>query len=489
MMNQNICLMTDSYKLTHWGQYPSGTEHVYSYFESRGGAFKELVFFGMQYILKRYFTGSCFTQDDILHADAFSRAHFGQPLFNRAGWERLLEKHGGRLPVKIRAVKEGSVIPTRNVLITIENTDPEFHWLTNFLETILVQMWYPITVASQSYAIKKVVRDYREKTGGIEGLPFAVHDFGYRGSTSYESSAIGGAAHLVNFMGTDTLSAIELIHQFYTKDLRPGDDGLFAGSYPDEYEKALHAWYSNHMPAFSVPASEHSTMTSWGQEHEVDACRNMLEKYPTGIVSVVSDSWDIIRCCREIWGDKLKQEVIERNGKLVVRPDSGKLPGIVIAVLRELEAAFGSTPNEQGYRVFPDFLGVIQGDGMEFLERNTFDDVLGAMEHEGFSASNIVFGSGGGLLQKVNRDTCRFAFKCSHATINGQSVDVFKQPVSDMGKKSKRGRLALVRQLNGSIVTQPEDWVSLGEDLLEDVFVDGKLLRDQDFTEVRENVQ
>ena len=236
----NPLLSTDSYKLSHWWQLPEDSRTIYSYLSSRGGFWKETMFFGLQYTLKAYLVGKVFTKEDIDEAQAFAALHFGtDKVFNTAGWTRLLEKHGGMLPLKIRAVPEGTVIPVKNALMTIENTDPEFPWLTNWAETILLRgTWYPITVGTLSYKIKQEIGKDLVRTGTPAGLPFKLHDFGARGVSSQESAALGGAAHLVNFMGTDTMEAISLLRDYYNE---PG------------------------MPGFSISAMEHSTVTSWGK--------------------------------------------------------------------------------------------------------------------------------------------------------------------------------------------------------------------------------
>ncbi len=240
--DENILILSDSYKVSHWVQYPPKTEYIYSYFESRGGVYPGVVFFGLQYILKRYLCGRVVTLEKINEAEAFFAEHFGlQSPFNRSGWERIVTVHDGYLPLSIWAVPEGEVVPNRNVLMTAVNTDPECFWLTNFVESLLVQVWYPCTVATISRAQKVVISEYLHKTGTLEpdGADFKLHDFGFRGVSSVESSAIGGAAHLVNFKGTDTMSACALLREYY----------------------------GSGMAGFSIPASEHSTMTAWGKDH------------------------------------------------------------------------------------------------------------------------------------------------------------------------------------------------------------------------------
>ncbi len=455
-MRTNLLLRTDSYKFTHWKQYPAGTTHVYSYLESRGGMFAQTVFFGLQYYLKNYLQGVVFNHGDIDQAEDFCRQHFGhEGYFNRAGWEYVLQKHGGRLPLKIMAVPEGTVVPVSNVLMTVENTDPACPWLTNYLETLLLKAWYPITVATLSYEMKKMFRHFLELSGDPSLLPFKVHDFGYRGVSSEETAAIGAAAHLINFQGTDTVAGIEMLKNFY---------GAVA------------------MPGFSVPAAEHSTITAWGKEGEADAYRNMLTQFPEGIVACVSDSYDILKACAEIWGTRLRQAVLDRNGLLVIRPDSGDPKRVLIEVFHILSERFGFELNSKGYRVLNPKVRVIQGDGINYW---TMGDILTAITKSGWSADNLTFGIGGALLQQLNRDTQKFALKSSSVTVNGQQRDVYKDPATDHAKASKPGRLALVRR------SKHLETISLGlqshidDDLLQTVFLNGELVREYSLEEIR----
>ena len=454
---ENLILMTDSYKVTHHRQYPPGTESVFSYFESRGGEFSSTVFFGLQYYLKKYLAGEVICSEQIDEAETLFAQHFGgdKTLFNRAGWEHIVNEHGGRLPVSVRAVPEGSVVPVSNVLMTIENTDPACFWLTNYLETLLVQVWYGSTVATQSREMKQTILDSLVQTGSSELIDFKLHDFGFRGVSSVETAGVGGAAHLVNFQGTDTVAGLIVARDCYDCE----------------------------MAGFSIPAAEHSTQTSWGADHEVDAMRNMLHQFPTGLVAVVSDSYDIFNACRNLWGDRLKADVLNRDGVLVVRPDSGDPPEIVCKVLETLGEAFGTETNDKGFKVLHPKVRVIQGDG---IDRAMLSRILEATTAAGWSTDNIAFGSGGGLLQKLNRDTSKYAFKCSDITVNGQHRDVFKQPVTDSGKRSKAGRVTLV-QRDGKFLSireeeqQPSDTCQLVE-----VFRDGELLKEYSREEIRQ---
>lgn len=462
-MQDNIMLLTDSYKATHWKQYPQGTTKVYSYLEARkGGKFKKTTFCGPQILIKRYLLGKVVTQEKIDQADAFFAQHLGPNLFNKAGWEHILNKHDGRLPVRIKAVAEGTVVGEGNVLLTIENTDPECFWLVNYLETILLHVWYPTTVATLSREMKATINEELRRTGNPELISFKLHDFGFRGVSSVESAGMGGLGHLLNFMGTDTLEAITYAQRYYG-----------AG-----------------MPAFSIPASEHSTITSWGPECEADAMENMLDQYPTGLVACVSDSFDIINACRNIWGVKLRDKVLQRKGTLVVRPDSGDPRTVVLDVLEALGSAFGYSTNSKGFKVLPDQVRVIQGDGINY---ESLGDILQAMRLGGWSADNIAFGCGGALLQQLNRDTQRFAFKCSSVEVNGVERDVFKAPATDPSKNSKRGRLKLVNERGWRDGDMSLDhYVTVAEsdprkDELVTIFENGELTKEYTFDEARAN--
>lgn len=459
----NRLLLTDSYKLTHWRQYPPGTEHVYSYLESRGGLHEEVVVFGLRYILDTYLAEPI-TDDEVLAASGIVAYHMGQgktarghDLFNGKGWRHIIDHHGGRLPIRIRAVPEGTVVPVGNVMMTVENTCPRCAWVTNYIESLLLHVWYGSTVATVSREVKRVIREALRITGDEAQLPYKLHDFGFRGVSSVESAAVGGAAHLVNFHGTDTLPAIDMLMRHY--GLRPWE-----------------------MPGESIPASEHSTITSWGRAREVDAYRNMLEQYPDALLACVSDSWDIYAACSDLWGGVLRDAVMRREGTLVVRPDSGEPAVVVPKVLGILGNKFGTEINSKGYRVLDPHVRVIQGDGMT---PETIRHLLSVLRHEGWSADNIAFGMGGGLLQHVNRDTQRFAFKCSQVTINGEQVNVYKDPVTDAGKRSKRGRMALVRR-GGTMSTVPRSMVAADEDLLRDAYMDGAIMGSADFGGIRE---
>lgn len=454
-MKNNIILLTDSYKVSHHVQYPKNTTNVFSYFESRGGLFTETVFFGLQYFLQEYLS-TPITQADIDEADAFYKDHFGtDTLFNKSGWQHILDKHNGYLPVRIKAVPEGTVVPTLNALMTVENTDPACFWLTNYLETLLSQVWYSSTVATLSREMKKLINRYLSETGDPALISFKLHDFGFRGVSSVESAGIGGAAHLVNFMGTDTVAGLLVARRNYKCP----------------------------MAGFSIPAAEHSTITSWGRDNEKDAFRNMINQYGAGsLYAVVSDSFDIYAACRNLWGKDLKAEVEAANGTLVVRPDSGVPNEVVVKCLDILGESFGYTINTKGYKVLNPKVRLIQGDGIDYEETRR---ILQKMKDNGWSADNVAFGMGGGLLQKLNRDTQKFAFKCSSVIVNGNERDVYKSPVTDKGKLSKKGRLSLVLK-NGIMTTVTGDKT---DNLLETVYENGKIVKEYTLHQVRDRAK
>lgn len=456
-MTYNLLLDTDSYKASHWLQYPPGTDSIFSYVESRGGRYPATVFFGLQYILKTYLSQPL-EQWMVDEAQSFYQAH-GVP-FNAEGFTDIVQRLEGRLPVRIRAVPEGSVVPVHNVLMTVESTDPQSFWLVSWLETLLLRVWYPTTVATQGYYLRQLIYGYLVKSADQPDteVDFKLHDFGARGVSSCESSGIGGMAHLVNFKGSDTVQGV-----------------LYANRY-----------YQSPMAGFSIPAAEHSTMTAWGRSREVEAYQNMLQRFaqPGALVAVVSDSYDIWNAIANLWGSKLKQQVIESGATVVIRPDSGDPKTVVMRCLNLLADAFGTVNNTKGYKVLQ-HVRLIQGDGMT---PQSIAEVLDALIDQGFSASNVAFGMGGALLQRVDRDTQRFAYKCSSVNINGAATPVFKDPATDPGKRSKAGRLDLIvdqgRYRTVVLEKQPQHVQSV----LETVYENGKLLREFDLEEIRANV-
>ena len=398
------------------------------------------------------------TQQMVEEADEFFKQHFsGCDVFNRSGWELIVTRHGGKLPVRIRAVPEGSLVTTSNVLFTVENTDPDCSWITNYLETLLVQAWYPMTVATNSWNCRKVLQSYLEKTAdSMAGLEFLLHDFGFRGVSSVSSAGLGGAAHLVSFAGTDTIPGVVTARQYYGAD----------------------------MAGYSIPATEHSTMTTWGKKGEAEAVLNVMNNVPSGGLAIVVDSYDIWNMLDNIIGEELRDQVEARQqhgGFLVVRPDSGDPKEVLRRVFDILGDKFGFSTNSKGFKVLPQYIRVIQGDGISY---DSLGHILESVSSAGWSTENLTFGSGGALLQRLDRDTQKCAYKCSHAVVGGEEREVYKDPVTDPGKRSKKGRLVLVKE-GEEWRTVKEEERGDREDMLVTVFENGEMVKTWTWQEVK----
>lgn len=455
-MQHNFILNTDSYKTSHYLQYPPGTEYISCYIESRGGKFPQAVFFGLQAFLKSYLTQPI-TQADIKEAQDFLHQH--KVPFNRAGWEHILNKHGGYLPIEIQAAPEGLIVPCSNVLVQIVNTDPESFWLSTYIETALLRaVWYPTTVATISWSCKRLIEKYLHETAdSLDKLEFKLHDFGARGTSSFETAKLGGMAHLLNFQGSDTISGI-----------------LGAREY-----------YSEPMAAYSAPAAEHSTIVTWGEENEAQSYEHIMDTFSGAAVAIVSDSYDLWNTIENIWGGTLHEKVKRHNGTIIIRPDSGEPVPVVTKTIEALMYKFGHTINAKGYKVLPPFIRVIQGDGISL---QSIENILTRMKELGQSAENITFGMGASLLQKCNRDTMRFAMKASAICINGKWKDVAKKSLHDLTKQSKAGRLALIKKEGGDFSTINLNALGTQENLLKKVYANGKILLEHSFQEIRDRV-
>lgn len=419
---QSILLNTDSYKVGMFKQYPDDVEYVYSYIESRGGIHDEVVMGLVQPFIREYLSKP-FTAEDLEFAKEQWQAYGS--VFPYEECKRMLEKHNGYWPVAIFSVPDGTVVKTKNVLAVVVNTDPEFPFATTWIETALLRaVWYTSTVATNSREIKKIIKGYLEKSGDVGGLDFKLHDFGARGVSSFESAGLGAMSHLVNFKGTDTMTG-----------------NLFAKIYYDTTEPV----------GFSIGASEHSTITSWGRDNEKEAYRNMIKQFgkPGAVFACVSDSYDIYKACH-MWGE-LKNELIQSGATLVVRPDSGDPTVIIPVCLNILEQYFGSVKNEKGYKVLNN-VRMIWGDGISQLNIETI--LRTCVDLHGWSADMFAFGQGGGLLQNVTRDDQKYAMKCSAVCRKGEWMDVFKDPITDSGKVSKKGLVYLSQDDNGEFVTK-----------------------------------
>ena len=457
--NFNICLATDSYKIWHWKGYMDNTENNYGYLEARNGAkYNKTVVFGLQYILKKYLEGQVVTEEKINEAEAQMKEHLGEGFFNREGWEYILHNYNGYLPIRICSVAEGTPVDVNNVLMTVELTvnDKKLCWLTNYLESLLLHTWYPMTVATLSRELRILIKSYMESTcDSLDSLDFKMQDFGFRGVSSYESAQLGGAAYLTSFKGSDNIPALYIPKKYY---------------------------YETEMPAFSVAATEHSIMTARGEEGEWQVLENIFNKTPEGILSLVIDSYDFERFLHTC-GTKYKDTILNRNGTTVFRPDSGDPVTVTLQCLDILEKHFGVTYNSKGYKVLNDKVRLLWGDGIEY---DGIRNILFAMKKHGYSTDCMAcFGMGGGLLQKVNRDTQRMAFKSSAQYYDGEWHDVYKKP-KDLSKASKRGRLGLIK-VNGKFKTVRIEEVGDMKNYLVPVFENGKILKEYTFAEVRSN--
>jgi len=426
----NPCLVVDGYKPSHWAQLPPDMKAGFGYIESRGGRHRETLFFGLQaqlaYLRQRI------THEHVDEAKAFYARYYPPAypgLFNEAGFRRIVDVHGGYWPVRICAAPEGSLIPTGNVLLSISTSDDQLPWAGGYLENRLLRsVWYPTTVCTESFMIKRVIKHFLDLTADDPDaeLPFKLHDFGSRAASSTESAGLGGMAHLVNFRGTDTIEGILAAMRFYGADV--------CGS--------------------SIPASEHSTITAWGRAGECDAYAHMLATFgrPDGIFACVSDSYDIDNAVTNLWGGELRQRVIDSGATVVIRPDSGDPVKTPCQTVEALAESFGFTLNRKGYKVLKN-VRVIQGDG---VDAENIRSILFWLQMGGFSASNIAFGMGGKLLQAgIDRDTQRFAMKQSAVYRGGRWLETYKDPVGDPGKASKRGLLALTHDNDNGWETVP----------------------------------
>jgi len=458
-MKISLLETTDSYKLSHFAQYPPDATRASSYVEARGGRFAFARFFGLQALLKAYLLERV-TDVDVREMTELAASH-GLP-FDCAGWRHVVDAHDGRLPLRIAAIPEGTDVPVGNVLARVENTCDYTWWLPSYVETLLLHVWYPTTVATVSALAHATIARALARTAEEPETKaaFMLHDFGARGVSSVESAALGGLAHLVTFRGTDTIAALV----------------------------AARTWYGEPMAGFSIPAMEHATVTAWGRDGEVDAFRAMLRAFggPGTTLAMVVDSYDVDAAVDDLIGGNLRDEIVAAGGRVVVRPDSGDPTVVVPRVLRSLAASFGTARNAKGYDVLAPCVRVIQGDGMNL---ETIGTLYTAVERAGFSAENVAVGMGGGLLQKVDRDTLGFAMKLSALRVGGRWRDAYKAPKTDAGKISKRGRLALVAgEGPGSFETVRIERLGERTDLLRDVYCDGELLVDESLATIRARV-
>lgn len=463
----SLIFRMDSYKFSHPFAYKAGIKGMTSYGTARVSPKQVIVPFGMQLLVKRYLTETI-TMADVDAAEAFSIAHFGRKLFAREAWEKVVNVYGGKLPLIIRAVPEGMKVRGGDPIYTCTVIDEDVYWMATAFETLMQRgVWYPTTIATNDYETKRDIYQHYVDTGAdMNLLPFAVHDFGGRGVTVGEQAETGGASHTVSFMGSDTVEGI-LTANFYYKSV---------------------------MSAFSVYATEHSVECSFGldEQGELEYLRHQIRKAKAlglPIVSIVIDGKDVYRAAQALCTGALRDEIIASGLKVVFRPDSGDMMEVVPRILHMQEMAFGSEPTSRGFRRIK-HVGIIQGDGVDRLAINS---LLGKITNLlGFSADCVIFGSGGALLQKVNRDTFKFAQKASAMLTDEGWVGMAKDPVTDAGKKSLEGVLTLVRsRMNNELMIARLDCGPLNsewEDQMKLVYHTGKLYNETTLDEVRARV-
>ena len=490
----NPMMHTDGYKLDHRRQYPAGTEYVYSNWTPRGSRVKgvnEVIFLGLQYTIKerleKDFNENFFgrPKDEVVNDYAAMLNSYLGP--NEIGTEHIAALHDlGYLPLEFKALPEGTRVPLRVPMFTVENTHPDFFWLVNYFETILsATLWMPSTSATNAMKIRELLDEWAEKTGApLEAVGFQGHDFSMRGMSGLEAACLSAAGHLVAFTGTETVPVLGWINKYYPAK---SEDFFLAGT---------------------VPATEHSVMCAGGMEDERETFSRLLDLYPSGILSVVSDTWDF-------WGvltnhlPALKDKILARDGKLVIRPDSGDPADIICGTEPALDVdeintpaekgaietlwnEFGGTVNDKGYKVLDSHVGLIYGDSMNFQRIN---DICRRLEAKGFSSENVVFGLGSYGYQYQTRDTFGFAMKATNVTIDGVETPIFKDPKTDDGlKKSLKGRISVhVDPETGRLFAVDEgrgvEDEDLNPDLLQTVWKDGKFVREWGFDEVRENAK
>jgi nicotinamide phosphoribosyltransferase len=496
-MNTVAINQTDGYKVDHRSQYPEGTELVYSNFTPRStahsakvdGVDNKIVVFGQQYFVKWFlietFNKEFFNKPKDEVVAKYKRRIEGYLGPDAITYEHIEALHDlGYLPISIRALPEGSVVDERIATIVLENTLPEFFWVTNFLESVMsCMMWLPSTSATTARKYRILLEKYANETGGdLTFVPLQGHDFSFRGMAGIQASQMSGAGHLLSFVGTDTIPAIDFLEDYYNADC----------------EKEL--------IGCSVPATEHSVMCMGSKDGEIETFRRLItEIYPKGIVSIVSDTWDFWQVITEFL-PKLKETILARSGgypidRVVIRPDSGDPVKIICGdpnaikdspeykgAIECMWETFGGAVNEKGYKVLDSHIGLIYGDSIT-LER--CEDICSQLKKKGFASTNVVLGIGSFTYQYVTRDTLGYAMKATAGVVNGEYREIFKDPKTDSGmKKSAKGYLAVFKDTNGEyiMVDQVERSVYENCDFVE-IFRDGKLLVDYSLTEIRERLQ
>lgn len=485
-MKINPTIQIDGYKVDHKRQYPANTQVIFSNLtarKTRRPNCDNIVFFGLQYFIKEFlikqWDENFFQQPIEKTVVAFNRRINNYLGPNQVGDQHLRDLHAlGYLPIAILALPEGTVHGYKIPSMVIYNTHENFGWLTNYLETILsTTIWGACTSATTAHQYKKLLKKFALKTTGSDDfVQWQGHDFSFRGMFGMEAACISGGAHLLSFTGTDTIPAIDWLERYYNAN---SDKELVGGS---------------------VSATEHSVMCAGGAEDEVGTYRRLInEIYPSGIVSIVSDTWDYWNVLTNT-AKTLKDEILRRDGKVVFRPDTGDPVKVVVgdseAVIDSPEykgsieclwEIFGGTTTEQGYRVLDSHVGLIYGDSIT-LERA--QAICKGLKKKGFASTNIVFGIGSYTYQYATRDTDGFAVKATYAKINGEHKEIFKAPKTDDGtKKSAKGLTAVFKNESGYFLKDQAMWEEVMNCELVPVFRDGILLKDYSLAEIRDTLK
>ncbi len=477
----NPLLLTDGYKVDHRRQYPTGTSLVYSNWtprKSRIDGIEEVVFFGLQYFIKKYiledFETHFFKQPKEKVVAQYRRRINNYLGENQVGTQHIEDLHDlGYIPMVIKALPEGSSVPIRVPMFTMYNTLPEFFWLTNYFETLVsAVVWMPCTSATLARQYRKILDDFAAQTSSVpEFADWQGHDFSMRGMAGMEASMISACGHLLSFTGTDTIPAIDLLEQYYNAN---SDNELIGGS---------------------VAATEHSVMCMGTMDDEIGTFKRLIcQTYPKGIVSIVSDTWDLWKVLTE-YLPTLKQEVLNRDGKVVVRPDSGEPVDIICGdlngkteaarkgVIQLLWETFGGTINEKGFKELDPHIGAIYGDSITLERAELIGERLKA---KGFASTNVVLGIGSYTYQYNTRDTFGFAMKATYGEVNGEGRAIFKDPITDDGTKKSAKGLLKIEQKNGTFqLTDEVSWQEEQQGALTEVFRDGQLLVEQSLAEIR----
>jgi nicotinamide phosphoribosyltransferase len=483
----------DYYKLGHRPQYPFGTESVYSTWTPRGSRLEgvlSVVAYGYQGFIKQYlieyFTNEFFKKPKEEAINEYKRIVKHTLFIEHPDVAHLEKLHDlGYVPLRIKAVKEGTLVPMRVPMLTVESTHKDFFWFTNYIETLMsTSIWQPTTSATIAREFRKILESWALKTtGNTEGVNWQLHDFSMRGMGAPESAMTSGAGHLTSFTGTDTIPAIVYVEKFYNANV---ENELIGGS---------------------VNATEHSVMCAYGKEDEYTAYNRLInEVYPEGILSIVSDTYDLWSVITNtIAEEKLKQSILNRNGKVVIRPDSGDPADILCGnpdgtseaefkgVVELLWDIFGGTINELGYKVLDPHIGAIYGDA---ITRERAEEICRRLAEKGFASTNVVFGVGSFTYQYNTRDTFMFALKATHVEVNGEERKIFKDPKTDNGtKRSQKGRVVVRKNEQGILeykddltIAEQEKLEAEGWDELELIFENGKMIRDEKFSDIRERV-